>query len=73
VEYIGCLGSVIRSGAMCAREIIFRIAIGKAAFSKKQNQFTSKMDLNGRNKPVKCNIWIIALCGAEIVALCVWC
>jgi hypothetical protein len=36
----------------------------KAAFNKK-NLFSSKQDLNLRNKLVKCYIWSIALCGAE--------
>jgi hypothetical protein len=38
--------------------------MAKAAFNKK-NLFTSKQDLNLRNKLVKCYIWSIALCGAE--------
>jgi hypothetical protein len=37
----------------------------KAAFNKKKNIFTSKMDLNLRRKLVKCYIWGIALYGAE--------
>ncbi|PNF14726.1 hypothetical protein B7P43_G08936 [Cryptotermes secundus] len=41
------------------------IAMAKAAFSKKKNLFTSKLDLNLRKKLVKCYIWSIALYGAE--------
>jgi hypothetical protein len=37
----------------------------KAAFNKKKNLFTSKLDLNLRKKLVKCYIWSIALYGAE--------
>ena len=40
-------------------------AIAKAAFNTKKNIFTSKLDLNLRNKLVKCYIWSIALYGAE--------
>jgi hypothetical protein len=39
--------------------------MAKAAFNKKKNLFTSKLDLNLRKKLVKCYIWSIALCGAE--------
>jgi retron-type reverse transcriptase len=39
--------------------------MAKAAFNKKKNLFTSKMDLNLRKKLVKCDIWSIALYGAE--------
>jgi hypothetical protein len=38
--------------------------MAKAAFNKKKNIFTSKLDLNLRKKPVKCYIWSIALYGA---------
>ncbi|PNF15593.1 hypothetical protein B7P43_G16466, partial [Cryptotermes secundus] len=34
-----------------------RIAMAKAAFSKKKNFFTSKLDLNLRKKLVKCYVW----------------
>ena len=37
----------------------------KAAFNKKKNLFTSKLDLNLRKKLVKCYVWSIALYGAE--------
>jgi hypothetical protein len=39
--------------------------MAKAAFNKKRVLFTSKMDLELRKKLVKCNIWSIALYGAE--------
>jgi hypothetical protein len=42
-----------------------RIAKAKAAFNKKKNLFTSKLDLNLRKKLVKCYIWSIVLYGAE--------
>jgi hypothetical protein len=37
----------------------------KAAFNKKKNLFTSKLDLNLRNKLVNCYIWSIAFYDAE--------
>jgi hypothetical protein len=37
--------------------------MAKAAFNKVA-LFTSKLDYNLRKKPVKCYIWITALCGA---------
>jgi hypothetical protein len=46
-------------------EIKSRIAMAKAAFNKKRDHFTSKMDLELRKKLAKCYIWSIALYGAE--------
>ena len=40
--------------------------MAKAAFNKKKNLFTSKLDLNSRKKLVKCYVWSMALYGAEI-------
>jgi hypothetical protein len=65
VEYFKYLGSMITNDARCTREIKYRIAMAKAAFNKKKNLFTSKLDLNLRKKLVKCYIWSTALCGAE--------
>ena len=39
--------------------------MAKAAFNKKKNLFTSKLDLNLRKKLVKCYVWSMALYGAE--------
>jgi hypothetical protein len=64
VEYLNYLGSMITNDARCS-EIKSRIAMAKAAFNKKKNLFTSKLDLNLRKKLVKCYIWSIALYGAE--------
>jgi hypothetical protein len=41
------------------------MSMAKATFNKKKTLFTSKLDLNLRNKLVKCYIWRIALYGAE--------
>jgi hypothetical protein len=65
VEYFSYLGSMITNDARCTREIKSRISMAKAAFNKKKNLFTSKLDLNLRKKLVKCYIWSIALYGAE--------
>jgi hypothetical protein len=65
LEYFNYLGSMITSDARCTREIKSRIAMAKAAFNKKKNLFTSKLELNLRKKLIKCYIWSIALYGAE--------
>jgi hypothetical protein len=44
VEYFKYLGSMITNDARCTWEIKSRIITAKAAFSKKQNLFTSKLD-----------------------------
>ena len=46
--------------------------MAKAAFNKKKNLFTSKLDLNLRKKLVKCYVWSMALCGAETWTLQAW-
>ena len=53
----------------CTCEIKSRIAMAKAAFNKKKNLFTSKLDLNLRKKLVKCYVWSMALYGAEMRTL----
>jgi hypothetical protein len=69
VEYFNYLGSMITNDARCTHEIKSRIAMAKAAFNKKKNLFTSKLDLKLRKKLVKCYIWSIALYGAEMWTL----
>ena len=59
------LGSVLTDDGRCACEIKSRIAMAKAAFNKKKNLFTSRLDLNLRKKLVKCYVWSMALYGAE--------
>ena len=49
----------------CTCEIKSRIAMAKAAFNKKKNLFTSKLDLNLRKKLAKCYVGSMALYGAE--------
>jgi hypothetical protein len=61
--------TMITNDARCTREIKPRIAMAKAAFNKKKNLFTSKLYLNLRKKLVKCYIWSIACCGAEMWTL----
>jgi hypothetical protein len=58
------LGSTIPNDARCTGEIKSTTAMAKAAFTRKKNLFTSKLDLNLRMKLVKCYIWSIALYGA---------
>jgi hypothetical protein len=68
LENVKCfryLGSMLTDDGRCTCEIKSRIAMAKAAFNKKKNIFTSKLDLNLRKKLVKCYIWSMALYGAE--------
>ncbi|PNF17737.1 hypothetical protein B7P43_G07070 [Cryptotermes secundus] len=57
--------TVLQDDGWCTCEMKSRIAMAKAAFSKKKNLFTSKLDLNLRKKLVKYYIWSMALYGAE--------
>jgi hypothetical protein len=61
VEYFNYLGSMITNDARCTHEIKSTITTVKAAFNKKKNLFTSKLDFNLRKKLVKCYICSIAL------------
>ena len=54
-----------KSFGRCTCEIKSRIAMAKAAFNKKKNIFTSRLDLNLRKKLVKYYIWSMAFYGAE--------
>jgi len=65
VVYINYLGSITTIDARCTRKIESRISIAKVVFSKTNNLFTSKLDLNLRNKIVKCYIWSVVLRGPE--------
>ncbi|PNF30904.1 hypothetical protein B7P43_G05212 [Cryptotermes secundus] len=68
MENVKCfkyLGSLLTDNGRCTCEIKSRIAMAKAAFSKKKNLFTRKLDLNLRKKLVNCYIWSMALYGAE--------
>ena len=56
VECFKYLGSMLTNDGRCACEIKSRIAMAKAAFSKKETLFASKLDLNLRNKLIKCYI-----------------
>jgi len=64
VECFKYLVSLLTNYGRCTREIKPRIAMAKAAFSKKKILFTSKLDLNLRKKLIKCYIWSMAF---------VWC
>jgi hypothetical protein len=48
VEEFNYLGSMITNYSRCTQEIKARIAIGKAAFSRKKTLFTSKLDLRAK-------------------------
>ena len=59
------MGSMLTDDGRCTCEIKSRFAMAKAAFNKKKNLFTSKLDLNLRKKLVKCYVWNMALYGDE--------
>jgi hypothetical protein len=65
VEYFNCLGIMITNDATCKREIKSRVSKERAAVDKKKTRFTSKFGLDLRKKVLNCNIWSIALYGAE--------
>ena len=65
VECFKYLGSMLTNDGRCACEIKSTIAMAKVAFKKKKNLFTSTLDLNLRNKLLKCYICSMALYGAE--------
>jgi len=48
--------SMLTNDGSCTREIKSRIAMAKAAFSKKKTLFTNKLELNLRKKLIKCYI-----------------
>ena len=48
------LCSMLTDDGRCTCEVKSRIAMAKAAFNKKKNLFTIKLDLNLRKKLVKC-------------------
>jgi hypothetical protein len=65
MEYLNYLGSMVTDDARFTCEIKRSIFVAKAALNKKQALITSKLELHVREKPVKCCIWSVALCGAE--------
>jgi hypothetical protein len=65
VKYLNYLGSMITKDARYEREIKSRISMATAAFNKKKNLFTSKLNSKLRKKLVKCYIWNKALYVAE--------
>jgi hypothetical protein len=60
---------MITNDARCTRKIKFRIVIAKAHSTRRKLFFPRQLDLNIKNKLVKCYIWSIALCGAETWSL----
>jgi hypothetical protein len=69
VEYFNYSGSMATYDVRGTCEIKSSIAMAKLAFNKKNAPFTSKVELNLRQKLVKYYIWSIALCGAVMWTL----
>ena len=66
VECFKYLGSVLTNDGRCTWEIKSRITMAKTAFNKKKKTvFTSKLDLNLREKTRKWYIWSMAMYGAD--------
>jgi hypothetical protein len=65
VESLKYLSSILTNDGRCTCEIKCRITMAKAAFNKNRALFTNTLDLELRNKRVKCYIWSIALNGVE--------
>jgi len=56
VEYFNYDFSIIAYDARCTRKIKSRTVMKKAAFDKKKNLFTRKLDINLRKELVECYI-----------------
>ena len=52
---------MLTNGGRCTREIKPRIVMATAAVNKRKAPVTSKLDVNLREKLVKCYIWSVAL------------
>jgi hypothetical protein len=65
VQSFKYLGSILTNDGRCTCEIKCRFVVEKAAFNKKKTLFTRTLDLELRKKLVKCDIWNIAMYGAE--------
>jgi hypothetical protein len=65
LEHFNYLGSMITNYARCTCEIKSRIAKAKAVLNKIKALFTRKLDLNLRQKIVKCYIGSTSMYGAE--------
>jgi hypothetical protein len=63
VESFKYLGSILTNDGTCSCKIKCRIAMAKAAFTKKRALFTNTLDLELKKKIVKCYVWSIALYG----------
>jgi hypothetical protein len=66
VECFKYLGSILTNDGRCTCEIKSRIAMAKAAFSRRKTLSTSKLDLNLRKKLVRRKLYI-ALCGGIVL------
>jgi hypothetical protein len=56
VEYFKYLGSMAKNDAKCIRNIKPRTGMAEETLNKQKTLFTSKMDLNVREKLAKCYV-----------------
>jgi hypothetical protein len=65
VDHFKYLGSMLTRDGYCTREIKVRIIIAREAFNRKMSLLTSKLNIELKNKLVRCYVWSIALYGSE--------
>jgi hypothetical protein len=65
VEYLYYMQSLVTDGAICILRNSIQDFHVRSSILEKEDLFISKLDLNLRNKLVKCYILSIALCSAE--------
>ena len=58
VDEFKYLGSVVTSDGYCEKDICSRIAMGKKAFMDKRKLFSSSLNLNLRNRIIKCFVFV---------------
>jgi len=63
------LGSLITEDGYCTKEIPSRIEMAKKVFMEKKKLFTGKMNLELKERIMKCLVWSVALYSAEMWTL----
>jgi len=66
VQQFWFLGSLITEDGYCDKEIRRRIGLAKAKFMKRKKILTGKMNLDLMKRIIKCLVWSVALCAADM-------